>query len=318
MTPKGEVPENKKKIVQELSDLIKNKRTVLVASIKNIPASQFQKIAKNLRGKAIVKVPKKNLMFRAFDASENEEIKKLKDQIKNSVAILFSDLESFDLAADLLNNTSPAKAKAGQEAPEDIGVDAGPTDLMPGPAISELGNLGIQIQIEKGKIHIKAPKVITKQGEKISAGAADIMNKLDIKPFRVGFIPLSSFDTKEGKLYLEIKVDKEKTLEELKTSYSQSLAFALEIGYASKDTIKFLIAKAVAHEKVLAGLAKEEPKEEKQEKKQEEPKEEGKVKQDKSTETKQSNDENSDLTDNKNNEQKGETNNQTKQTQEEG
>ena len=314
MTPKGEVPENKKKIVQELSDLIKNKRTVLVASIKNIPASQFQKIAKNLRGKAIVKVPKKNLMFRAFDASENEEIKKLKDQIKNSVAILFSDLESFDLAADLLNNTSPAKAKAGQEAPEDIGVDAGPTDLMPGPAISELGNLGIQIQIEKGKIHIKAPKVITKQGEKISTGAADIMNKLDIKPFRVGFIPLSSFDTKEGKLYLEIKVDKEKTLEELKTSYSQSLALAVEIGYASKDTIKFLIAKAGAHEKVLAGLAKEEPKEEK---KQEEPKEEGKVKQDKSTEAKQSNDENSDLADNKNSEPKGETNNQTKQTQEE-
>ena len=310
MTPKGEVPENKKKIVQELSDLIKNKRTVLVASIKNIPASQFQKIAKNLRGKAIVKVPKKNLMFRAFDASENEEIKKLKDQIKNSVAILFSDLESFDLAADLLNNTSPAKAKAGQEAPEDIWVDAGPTDLMPGPAISELGNLGIQIQIEKGKIHIKAPKVITKQGEKISAGAADIMNKLDIKPFRVGFIPLSSFDTKEGKLYLEIKVDKEKTLEELKTSYLQSLTLAIEIGYTSKDTIKFLIVKAGAHEKALEGLIKEEnPKEE-------ESKEE-KVKQDKSTETKQSNDENSDLTDNKNSEPKSETNNQTQQTQEE-
>lgn len=196
---------------------------------------------------------------------------------KNSVAILFSDTDSFDLAVDLLNNTSPAKAKAGQEASEDIGVDAGPTDLMPGPAISELGNLGIKIQIEKGKIHIKDPKVIVKKGEKISAAAADIMNKLDIKPFRVGFIPLSSFDTREGKLYLEIRVDKEKTLEELKTSYSQSLALALEIGYASKDTIKFLIAKAVAHEKALADLAKEEnSKEEKQGEKKEEATEEKK------------------------------------------
>lgn len=74
MTLKAEVPENKKKIVQELSDLIKNKKTVLVASIKNIPASQFQKITKKLRGKAVVKVPKKNLMFRAFDAPENETI----------------------------------------------------------------------------------------------------------------------------------------------------------------------------------------------------------------------------------------------------
>jgi len=97
----------------------------------------------------------------------------------------------------LEESKSPAKAKPGQEAPEDIEIPEGPTDLIPGPAISELGALGIQIQIEKGKIHIKEAKVIAKQGAKISQGAADLMGKLDIKPFSVGFIPLCSFDTKE-------------------------------------------------------------------------------------------------------------------------
>lgn len=58
MTTK-KVPAYKIKTVKELSDLIKNKRTVLVASIKNIPGSQFQEISKKLRGKARVKVPKK-------------------------------------------------------------------------------------------------------------------------------------------------------------------------------------------------------------------------------------------------------------------
>ena len=207
MNPR-QVPEIKLKTVKELGDLIKNKKTVLIASIKNFPASQFQEITKKMRGKAIVKVPKRNLILRALDSSENEEIKKLKDQIGSSVAILFSDLDSFDLAADLLENTSPAKAKPGQEAPEDIEVEAGPTELLPGPAISELGSVGLEVQIEKGKIHIRNSKVIVEKGEKISANAADVMNKLDIKPFTIGFIPLSAFDNQEKKLYLEIEIDK--------------------------------------------------------------------------------------------------------------
>ena len=190
-----QIPERKLKTVKELVDLIKNKKTVLIASIKNLPASQFQEIGKKLRGKAIVKVPKKNLIFRAIDESGNTNAEKIKEQIEDSSAILFSDLDSFELAGELLKSKTPAKAKAGQEAPFDISVEAGPTELVPGPAISELGSLGIQIQIENGKINIKEEKVIAKEGSKISQGAADIMAKLDIKPFSIGFIPLSGFDT---------------------------------------------------------------------------------------------------------------------------
>lgn len=248
------VPEKKINMVKELSDLIKNKKTILIASIKNLPASQFQEIGKKLRDNVIIKVPKKNLIFRAIDESKNENVKKLKEQIKESTAILFSDLDSFDLASELIESKSPAGAKAGQEAPEDIEVQEGPTDLIPGPAISELGVLGIQIQIEKGKINIKESKVIVKKGEKISANAASIMNKLDIKPFSVGFIPLVAFDIKEEKLYLNIKIDKEETLKELKESFSKALAFAVEISYFSEDTIKFLIGKAGTHEKALEKL----------------------------------------------------------------
>jgi len=73
------------------------------------------------------------LIFRALDSETNETLKKLKAKLKDSVAILFSDLDCFELAGELLINKSPAKAKAGQEAPEDIEIQAGPTDLVPGP-----------------------------------------------------------------------------------------------------------------------------------------------------------------------------------------
>jgi len=249
-----QIPEYKIKSVKELSELIKSKRSILIASIKNIPASQFQEIGKKLRGKAVIKVPKKNLIFMALNHSKSikeSEKDKIKEQIQDSVAILFSDLDCFDLALELVKNKSPAKAKVGQEAPEDITIPAGPTDLVPGPVISELGALGIQIQIEKGKILIKEPKIIAKKGEKISQGAADLMSKLDIKPFSIGFIPLSAFDTKEEKLYQEIKIDREKTIEDLKYAYGKALPFAIQIGYICSETIKLLIQKAGRNEKAL-------------------------------------------------------------------
>ena len=248
------VSEEKKKIVKELLNLIKNKRTILIASIKNIPASQFQEIVKKLRGKAIVKVPKKNLIFRALDSEANETLKKVQEKLGDSFAVLFSDLDSFTLAGELAKNKSPSKAKVGQEAPEDIEIPAGPTDLVPGPAISELGALGIQIQIEKGKITIKENKIIAKEGEKISQGAANLMSKLDIKPFSIGFIPICAADTQENKFYAEIKIDKEGTLENLKSSFGKALAFAVEINYITDDTIKFLIGKANTQANALEKL----------------------------------------------------------------
>ncbi len=277
------ISEEKKKVVENLNDLIKNKKTILIASIKSIPGSQFQEISKKLRGKAIVKVPKKNLIFRALDNSSNEVVKELKDKIEGSVAILFSDIDSFELAAELMQNQSAIKAKPGQEAPEDIVIQAGPTELVPGPAISELGALGIQIQIDKGKITIKESKVIAAEGTKISENAADLMNKLGMKPFSVGFLPLASFDAQENKIYTEIKINREETLAELKTSFGKALSFAVNIGYTTPDTINFLLQKAgrdankinrimTGEPEPVAEVQAEAPKEESKEEKKEEPK----------------------------------------------
>ncbi|MBR9701597.1 50S ribosomal protein L10 [Candidatus Pacearchaeota archaeon] len=260
------IPESKKNTVKELAELIKSKKTILIVSIKNIPGSQFQEITKKLRGKAVVKVPKKNIMFRAIDNSGNGVVEKLKEQFQESVAILFSDTEAFELASELEATKSPAKAKVGQEAPIDIEVEAGMTELVPGPAISELGAVGLKTKVTNGKLEIIQSKIIVKEGGKISQAVADVMSKLDIKPFSIGFIPLSAFDTQEGKFYSEIKVDREGTLEKLKEAHSRALPFAVEIGHPTEDTIKFLIGKAGGHGKALEKFKDGEEKEEEKEK----------------------------------------------------
>jgi large subunit ribosomal protein L10 len=286
--PKAQVSEVKKQTVKELTNLVKTKKTILIASIKNIPGGQFQEIVKKLRGKAIVKVPKKSLIIRALDSTDKElteQVEKLKTKIDDSFAILFSDLDAFELAGVLLKNQSPAKAKPGQEAPSDIEIPEGPTELVPGPAISELGALGIQIQIENGKITIKEPKVVAQEGKKISQGAADIMSKLDIKPFKIGFIPLCAFDVKENFFYEELKIDKEGALTDLRYAAGKALPFAVAIGYTTKDTVKVMISKAGAQankiHRIMTGEPDPEPIAASTEEAKEEPKKEEKSEEEK-------------------------------------
>jgi len=256
-TTEAHISPKKIKQVSELEGLIKEKNTVLLVSIKGIPASQYQELVKRFRSKAVVKVPKKSIISRALDSSNKEGLKELREKVGDSTAILFSDDDAFDMSVELLEKKTSVRAKAGQIAPEDIVVDAGPTELMPGPAITELGALGIQIKIDKGKISIKESKTIVRKGEKISSAAADVMGKLDIKPFSIGFVPIAAFDSKENKVYFDINVDKESILSELKNFFRSALSFSVDRGYVCGDTIKFILGKAVAHGNALDRLAEQ-------------------------------------------------------------
>jgi len=256
------IPERKIKAVNELANLIETKRTILISDISNIPGSQFQQIGKKLRGKAIVKVPKKNLLLRALDETKKEKLKELKNYLIKPVALLFSDMDSYELAGELIKNKSPAKAKPGQIAQKDLEIPAGPTDLVPGPAISELGALGIQIKIQGGKIEIKEPKVIVKAGNQISKEAAAMLSKLGIMPFTIGFKPLSAYDSKEDKIYYEIVIDPEGTLNLLVSEFNKSLAFAIKIEYFSPETLPFMIQDAERNALTLKKLNSDEEKDE--------------------------------------------------------
>ncbi len=257
----------KAETVTKLVEKIKNAKTLMIVSIKNLPSKQFQSIKKSLRGKALVKVAKKNIMLRTIKEFRKESILPLEKQIQENCAFVISDIEGFELAGILSEEKTPASAKSGQIAPEDIEVKAGPTSLVPGPAISELGALGIQIAIEEGKILIKAPKVIIRKGGEINEGAASILQKLDIHPFNVGLEPLAIYDTQEEKIYSNIKIDSKEVVEDLKICAGKALGFAQKILYYCKDTIGYFIGKANVECDALNKLA---PSEEKVEEKKEE------------------------------------------------
>ncbi len=256
MAEKKHVPQEKVKSVKELAGLFDTHNTILFASIKSLPSRQFQKIKKSLSDRVVLRVVKKNILIRALDASKKEEAKKLKEYVKEDIAILISQLDAFELAGILAENKSPVKAKVGQIAEADIIVEPGPTELVPGPVVSELGGLGLKIEIKAGKIEIKEQKVIVKKGAAINEGAASIMSKLNILPFSVGFIPSVAYDSKSNNIFTDLVIDKKETLKILKESFSKSLAFAVSISYVTSDTLKYLLAKAASHERAIEALIK--------------------------------------------------------------
>ncbi len=249
-----DIPEYKIKMVSNLANKIKKSKTVLVASIKSLPSSQFHEIKKNLRGTAEISVAKRSLVIRAIENSNKTKIKELTKIINADIALFFSDLDPFSLSGLLADNRSSMKAKTGDIAPEDITIEPGPTTLVPGPAISELSGVGLKVAVEGGKLAIKLPATIVHAGETIKSNVASVLGKLGITPMKVGFEPLAAYDSNEDKVYFGIKIDKKATVDELRISISKSISFSVYIGYASKENIKYLFAKAQNEERVILNI----------------------------------------------------------------
>lgn len=246
-----EVPQSKLETVSALAKAAQQYRTVLVASTRKLPSAQFHQIKKNLRGKTQISVAKKSLIIRAIEATKNPKLQELNKSIGADVALFFSDLDPFALAGLLSDNQSPVRARAGDIALEEIHVEPGPTDLPPGPAISELSAVGLKVAVEGGKLAIKQPATIVKQGEIIKDNVASVLGKLNITPLKVGFEPIAAYDNSVQKVYTGIKIDKKKTLEELRASIGKALGFAVAIKYLTKETLQYFLAKAAAEEKAI-------------------------------------------------------------------
>ncbi|MAG40090.1 50S ribosomal protein L10 [Candidatus Pacearchaeota archaeon] len=249
--PKAHVSDRKKARVKFIADKLKSK-TVMIVSVKGLPSAQFQDIKKKLRGKAHINVVKKNLLNFAIEHAGNKEIKALEEYNGDATALLFSDHDAFEISGILASNKSPAKAKAGDIAPADVEVKAGPTSLLPGPDISALSAVGLAPKVEDGKISVMQDKVIVKEGDTITEAHASIMAKLDIIPFEVGIDPIAAF--MDGKIYADIKIDKEGFMEDMLAKFGRVMPFAVEIGYVCPETLDFVLGKAGMEGKAIEEL----------------------------------------------------------------
>jgi len=237
------VKEEKKRIVEELRKMMEEYPVVGVVDIYKLPSRQLQEMRKKFGDEVKIKVSKKTLIRIAAEGCSREDVKKLMEYLPQQPAMIFSRLNPFRLYSLASTLKSKAPAKAGDIAPEDIVVKAGITDLMPGPVISELTKVGIPVGVQEGKVAIKKDVVVVKKGEVISAELANVLRKLGIEPIEIGLNIAAVCES--GFIYtkdvLEL-VDEFKEM--IPEAHSRAVSLSIAVCYPTKQTIKFLLAKA--------------------------------------------------------------------------
>ena len=243
----------KKTVVKKVADLIKEYPIIGVVNMENLPTPQLQRMRAQLRGKVDLLMTKRRLMLKAMDAVKDKPgFEKLKESMRGMPALLFTKENPFTLFKTLKQNKSKAPAKAGQTAPSDIIVSAGPTPFAPGPVIGELGALGIKSAVEGGKIAIKSDTKVCSEGDVISEQLASMLTRLGIEPMEIGLDLLAVYE--KGTIYPKsvLDVDEEKFMGDLMLSASQAHTLAMDIGYVTPDTIEPMIQRTYRAAKDIA------------------------------------------------------------------
>lgn len=231
--------------VAKLKGLMADYPTVGMAKFRGLGSNQLQRIRKDFRDKAQIRVSKNSMLNLSFTECGMD---KMSEFIDDQMALIFTNYDPFQLYTVLEEGMIPAPIKAGATAPFDIVVEAGPTSLRPGPIVGELQSKGIPAGIESGKVVIKQRKVAVKSGDVVSAPMADLLAKLEIYPVKEGLDLLAVFDRDGSVLFtpevLHIDVDKYLADVQECAKAAFSLATHLKYGYPTRFIILDLLYEA--------------------------------------------------------------------------
>ncbi|MGB3459691.1 MAG: 50S ribosomal protein L10 [Halobacteriota archaeon] len=243
----------KEEQVASISSLLGSYDTIGLAKIRGLGSKQLQRIRKEFRGDALLKVSKNSMIARSFGESGMND---MVDFIDDQMALIFTDLDAFALYNVLEKGKIPAPIKAGAVAPHDIVIEEGATSLRPGPVVGELQNLGIPSGIDGGKVVVKQTKVAVEEGERVSPELADMLAKLEIYPITEGLDLCAVYDSGESVLFSSdvLHVDTSKYLSDVTEAARAafSLATNIKYDYPTRYTIGDLLREASVKSQALA------------------------------------------------------------------
>ena len=244
--------EQKKKLVQELVHDIDHFPIVGVINLEHLPAQQLQTMRSTLKSKGIkLSMARKKLLYLALSHSKKKNLDQLSAKIKGMPALLFTKENPFALNALIVKNKSEAPAKAGQTAPKEIVIKAGPTSFAPGPIISELAAVGIKTKVNAGKLEIIQDVTVAKEGDVISAKLAETLKRLDIKPMEIGLNLVAVWE--EGLVFdsKQLHIDEKEYAQNITQAATWAMNLAVEMAYPTSDTTELLLQKAFREAKAV-------------------------------------------------------------------
>jgi len=216
------------KLIQLLDDYPK----CFIVGADNVGSKQMQQIRMSLRGQAVVLMGKNTMMRKAIRGhiERNQALEKLLPHIRGNVGFVFTRGDLVEIRDKILENKVRAPARAGAIAPCPVIIPAQNTGLGP-EKTSFFQALSIPTKISKGTIEIINDVHILKEGDKVGASDATLLNMLNISPFNYGLVVEMVYDSGtvfEPKI-LDIKP------EDLRVKFLEGVArvaaVSLSIGY---------------------------------------------------------------------------------------
>lgn len=203
-----------------------------IVGADNVGSKQMQEIRMALRGHAEVLMGKNTMMRKAIRGhlENNPALEKLLPHIVQNIGFVFTNEDLVDIRDKLLENKKRAPARAGAIAPLPVVIPAQNTGLGP-EKTSFFQALQIPTKISRGTIEIVNDVQLLKEGDKVGASEATLLNMLNISPFTYGLVVQQVYD--QGTVFSPkvLDITDDDLMVTFQTGLANVAAVSLAIGY---------------------------------------------------------------------------------------
>ena len=238
--------------INAVEKLLKTHKTIAFCSLFKVRGAQLMSLRKSFKDEMKIRVVRNTLTKLAIDKSQIKNYKDLSNGVSKQQALIFTDMNPFQLFLLLEKGKIDLAAREGDVATDDIVIPAGNTGMQPGPDLSIFKEFNIATRIDAGSIFVNSDTVAAKKGDVLSANLASLLSKLDIKPIKAGVsIALAYMD---GLLYnsVDVAINLTDYVNDISNSYQNALNLAVNQEYFTKETIPLLLANAFNKSKNLS------------------------------------------------------------------
>lgn len=246
--------DNKKtEYFEKVNRLFREYNKVFIVNVDNVSSSQMHQIRGALRGLAIILMGKNTMVRKAMKeaVAENPKLESLLPLIRGNVGLVFTNGDLRKVRDAIVSNRVQAPAKVGLTAQSDIFIPAGSTGMDPNKT-SFFQALGISTKVVKGAIEIVSEVCIVKNGQKVGASQAALMQMLNLQPFHFGMTVLSIYD--DGAIFEPaiLDISDESLVERVQATIKKIAALSLEIKFPTVASAPHSLVNAY---KRILGLA---------------------------------------------------------------
>jgi large subunit ribosomal protein LP0 len=234
--------QRKKEYFAKLSNLLVEYKKVLIVSANNVGSNQLQRVRQELRGKAVLLMGKNTMIRKCVreNLTKNTALEALLPYVKGNVGFVFTNGDLSDIRTRLSSIKVKSAAKNGAIAPCDVIVPAGPTGQDPAKT-SFFQALSIATRIAKGVIEIVNDVHLVKEGGKVTASQAALLQMLNIQPFEYALTVRTVYD--DGSVYpvslLDITDDD--IIGRFRKGITNVAALSIRIGYPTVASMPYAL-----------------------------------------------------------------------------